>query len=172
MQYCNMLWLGKMHFMDCGSWGELNYGTAQWKTQMQICFLFQNSLLREVTCELVMKRKYVLETTLPLLNFTFINCFSDADIQIFDWIRQSFNAKLIWHTHCYRRRAIPGVSSGTSLKIKLPTLSGTEFWITVQKDYIEPSEKAISVRIPLATSLCCNERYLQFSLYRTNAYQT
>ena len=31
-----------------------------------------------------MKRKYVLEATLLLLNLTFINYFSDADIEIFD----------------------------------------------------------------------------------------
>ena len=42
-----------------------------------------------------MNRKYVLEVTLPLLNFTFINYFSDADTEIFDWIRKSFNAKLM-----------------------------------------------------------------------------
>jgi hypothetical protein len=126
---------------------------------MQICFLFQKSLLTEVTCELVMKRKYVLEVTLPLLNFIFINYFSDGDIEIFDWIRQSFNAKLIAGTlTTIDEEKIPGVSSGTSLKIKLPTLSVTEFWITVQKDYIEPSENAISIWIPLATSLRCNER--------------
>jgi hypothetical protein len=54
------------------------------KAQMQICFLFQYSLLRGVTYKLVMKRKYVLEVTLPLLNFTFINYFADADTEIID----------------------------------------------------------------------------------------
>ena len=57
-------------------WGELNCGRVQWKTQMQIFFLFQNNLLRGVTYELAMKRKYVLKVTFPLLNFTFVNCFS------------------------------------------------------------------------------------------------
>jgi len=62
---------------------------------MQICSLLQNNLLRGVTLELAMKRKYVLEATLLLLNFTFINYFSDGDIEILDRIRLSFSAKLI-----------------------------------------------------------------------------
>jgi len=47
--------------------------------QMHICSLLQNNLLSGVKYEVAMKRKYVLEATLLLLNFTFINYFSDAD---------------------------------------------------------------------------------------------
>jgi hypothetical protein len=54
------------------------------KCKCRYVSLFQNSLLRGVPYELVMKRKYVLEVTLPLLNFTFINYFADADTEIFD----------------------------------------------------------------------------------------
>ena len=116
---------------------------------------------------LLMKRKYVFEITLLHLNFTFIHYFSDADIEIFDGIRKSFNAKLIAGTlTTIDEEKFPGVSSGTFLKIKLPTLSVTEFWIRQQKDYNEPSEK-----IPFATSLCCKECYIQFVLYTTNSYQ-
>ena len=46
----------------------------------------------------MMKRKYVLEVTILLLNFTFINYFSHADIEIFDRLRQSLNVKVIADT--------------------------------------------------------------------------
>jgi len=62
---------------------------------MQICSLLQNNLLRGVTYELAMKRKHVLEATLLPLDFTFMNYFSDVDIEVFDRIRLSFSAKLI-----------------------------------------------------------------------------
>jgi len=48
------------------------------------------------------------------------------------------------------------------LKIKLPTLTVTEFWIAVQKDYIEPSEKAISSQHPFAAmSAIFSSRYTE-----------
>jgi hypothetical protein len=50
-------------------------------------------------------------------------------------------------------------SSQISVSIKFPTMSFTEFWISVHVEYREVHEQAMKILIPFATSHLCETEF-------------
>jgi hypothetical protein len=70
-----------------------------------------------------------------------------------DWIKKLFNAKTnVSFLSITEKEQLIDLSSETSLKIKLPTMSLTYIWIGVQAEYKEISVKAMKIPITFVTS--------------------
>uniref|UniRef100_K7FSU2 HAT C-terminal dimerisation domain-containing protein n=1 Tax=Pelodiscus sinensis TaxID=13735 RepID=K7FSU2_PELSI len=88
------------------------------------------------------------------LKFHFKNYFSDMDTEKFDWIRNPLDTKLIAGTlTTNKEEQIIDISCDTALK------NVSEFWIGVQNEYKELSEKAMNILILFATSYLCESGF-------------
>jgi hypothetical protein len=97
--------------------------------------------------------RYCILSHLPSLKFRFGNYFSGRDIENFDWVRNLFNAEVMdgTLTMIEEEEEIIDITD-TALKIKFSALCLSEFWVSVQNEYRELSEKAVNILILFATS--------------------
>jgi hypothetical protein len=83
------------------------------------------------------------------------------------WIRDAFNAKPNGSIQSViEEEQLIDLFPETSLKIKLPTLLVAVFWIGVEAEYKETSEKAVKLPITFATSCLCETGFSAIAMIK------
>ncbi|XP_069059689.1 protein FAM200A-like [Pleurodeles waltl] len=81
--------------------------------------------------------------------------FPEDEVEPVKLVRDPFNAEVPQHFNNEEAEQLIGISSDSTLKVQLQSLSLLEFWCQTQDEYPVISKIAVHVLIPFATSYLC-----------------
>ena len=80
----------------------------------------------------------------------------DTDLQKYDWILSPFIVSSTRHLSAELIEALDDLSSDRGLKIAFDNKRNlTEFWISVEKEYLQLSAAAMNILLPFGTTYLC-----------------